>query len=372
MRIVILNPFMRSGYSGPTVLMHRLFGELVSRGLRVIAIGREAPSERVRGIEYVTLHGPALQSCGGQLVWLLQCSRWLFVHRKSYDLVHIHGAYLYNLMPSLVSRKLARPYVILPVAVDADLRMGARSNRIPLVRSFKRRAVSGSLAGFALAQGNVREFEEWGLSAGKVYRINNPAAADFFREPPAARTSPHTLVFVGEMGYRKAPHIVVWVLAKLVEAGWTDAHAIFIGPYQDEDYRRFFESVVGAGLADRVHVVGYVADVASLLQSVHGLFLLLSSQEGLPGALAEAMAHGMPVVVTAVGAMGQVVSDSGAGLIVEASVQETFDAVSRIWRDPTLYREMGLRAAAYARVHFSPQAAASTYLKALTTIEGSL
>lgn len=152
-----------------------------------------------------------------------------------------------------------------------------------------------------------------------------------------------------------------------------DAHAIFIGPYQDEDYRRFFESVVGAGLADRVHVVGYVADVvSSSLQSVHGLFLLLSSQEGLPGALAEAMAHGMPVVVTAVGAMGQVVVRFGCWPNRRSQragdFRRCFEDLARpysLQRNGTLGRRPMLG-------YTSPQAAASTYLKALTTIEGSL
>lgn len=70
-------------------------------------------------------------------------------------------------------------------------------------------------------------------------------------------------------------------------------------------------------LGGRLRLVGpVVGDAKSrLLQSADG-FVLPSLAEGLPMALLEAMAAGLPVVVTAVGAMPEVVRDGKEGYVV--------------------------------------------------------
>jgi glycosyltransferase involved in cell wall biosynthesis len=47
------------------------------------------------------------------------------------------------------------------------------------------------------------------------------------------------------------------------------------------------------------------------------MFVLLSHAEGMPVALLEAMASGLPCVVTDVGTMARVVADASCGVVVE-------------------------------------------------------
>jgi glycosyltransferase involved in cell wall biosynthesis len=69
------------------------------------------------------------------------------------------------------------------------------------------------------------------------------------------------------------------------------------------------------GVAERVVFAGPRTDVARLLPAFD-VFALPSSSEGLPVALLEAMAAGLAAVVTAVGAMPQVVENGRSGLVV--------------------------------------------------------
>lgn len=73
----------------------------------------------------------------------------------------------------------------------------------------------------------------------------------------------------------------------------------------------------GLGLADHVHFLGYRKDVERLLRAMD-VFVLASIAEGMPGALLEAMAAGVPCISTAVGGVPDVLESGRFGTLVEA------------------------------------------------------
>ena len=84
----------------------------------------------------------------------------------------------------------------------------------------------------------------------------------------------------------------------------------------DGELRPRLEALVGElGLRDVVRVLGWRRDVPELLQAMD-LFLLTSLFEGLPRAVLQAMAAGVPVVATAVDGTPEVVEDGVTGLLV--------------------------------------------------------
>jgi sugar transferase (PEP-CTERM/EpsH1 system associated) len=74
--------------------------------------------------------------------------------------------------------------------------------------------------------------------------------------------------------------------------------------------------IESVGLAGHVQLLGNRTDVAALL-SEFDIFALSSIAEGMPGAVLEAMASGLPVVATRVGGVGEVVVDGATGTLVE-------------------------------------------------------
>jgi glycosyltransferase involved in cell wall biosynthesis len=99
------------------------------------------------------------------------------------------------------------------------------------------------------------------------------------------------------------------------------------------------------GVGDRVRFLGHRHDVPALLAAAD-LFVLPSLYEGLPLAVLEAMAAGVPVIATAIGGTDEVVRDGETGTLVPpASSEALAAAITRTLAD----REHASRLALAAR-----------------------
>jgi glycosyltransferase involved in cell wall biosynthesis len=108
----------------------------------------------------------------------------------------------------------------------------------------------------------------------------------------------------------------------------------------------------GRLVADRVHLLGFRADIAGILAAAD-VFVLPSLSEGLPLALLEAMFAGCPIVASNVGEVSVALAHGEAGVLVEAGNPAALAAaIDGLLRDPARARELGLRAARRAAAEY--------------------
>jgi glycosyltransferase involved in cell wall biosynthesis len=94
-------------------------------------------------------------------------------------------------------------------------------------------------------------------------------------------------------------------------------------------------------LGDRIRFLGVRNDVPAILLACD-VFVLTSLSEAAPLTLLEAMATGLPVVVTAVGGMPEIVRDGVEGLVApRQDVDKIATALDRLLRDPKMAATMG-------------------------------
>jgi glycosyltransferase involved in cell wall biosynthesis len=118
-------------------------------------------------------------------------------------------------------------------------------------------------------------------------------------------------------------HILPWKghrellqAASLVHAVHPEAHFAVAGAPSDAALAaELCEARKASGLEDCFHYLGPVAHTAPLYAAA-SVVCLLSSSEGLPNTLLEAMAAGRPVVATDVGGTREVVDDGVTGYLV--------------------------------------------------------
>lgn len=106
------------------------------------------------------------------------------------------------------------------------------------------------------------------------------------------------------------------------------------------------------GLSELVRFVGYVEDVRPHLREAD-LFVLSSDKEGLPLALLEAMACGLPAIVTEVGGTGEVVVQNETGLLVRRGDAEGLArGIRQLLGNAGAREKMGLAARRRIHEHF--------------------
>jgi len=114
-----------------------------------------------------------------------------------------------------------------------------------------------------------------------------------------------------------------------------------------------------AGLAQRVRFAGQQRDVAPWLASLDVFALPSTANEGVPQALLQAMAAGIPCVTTAAGAIPEIARDGVTALVVPPGDPAALaSAIDRLLRD----RPLGERLAAAARADVVPRFGLATML----------
>jgi glycosyltransferase involved in cell wall biosynthesis len=140
-------------------------------------------------------------------------------------------------------------------------------------------------------------------------------------------------------------------MAAQVRTSFPGARFVVVGggPLHSE-YEELARSL---GLDETMLFLGERGDVPALLASMD-VFVLASKSEGLPNVVMEAMAMGLPCVVTAVGDAKLLVSDGETGFVVPAGdVGSIATAVGKLLADRPLAEQMGRRGASRMDAEFT-------------------
>lgn len=161
------------------------------------------------------------------------------------------------------------------------------------------------------------------------------------------------IVSVGRLNRQKNQALLIRAFSKI--AGETQDNLLLYG---QGELRDELQSLIDAlGLTSRVKLMGVSADVPNAIKGAK-LFVLSSDYEGLPNALLEAMALGLPCVSTdCLGGGPAMVIESGVnGLLVPMGDEEALSgALSHMLQKPEEALRMG-RAARETAKGFHPDA----------------
>ena len=155
---------------------------------------------------------------------------------------------------------------------------------------------------------------------------------------------------VARLSYEKGLDVLIDAAAH-VRDHVPDARYVVVGdgPLRDTLQRR----ITAAGLENVVRLVGFRKDISTIL-SAADLFVLPSLSEGMPNAVLEAYAAGLPVVTTSAGGLSEAVAHEVSGLLVSPGNAEALaTAITRVLQDETLRCRLMHDGQAWARKRFS-------------------
>jgi len=182
-----------------------------------------------------------------------------------------------------------------------------------------------------------------GAEVAVVPNIHRPRAV----LPALAERRRGSLLFVGWFVHPPNADAVLWFVREVLpqlRRVVPDVEVVIVGDSPPPEIRKLEES-------RGVRVTGYVPDTTPYLDAAWVSIAPLRYGAGMKGKVGEAMAAGLPVVTTSIGAEGMELKDGVTALV--ADTPEAFaDAVRRLCTDDALHQEISARALAHVRERY--------------------
>lgn len=159
-----------------------------------------------------------------------------------------------------------------------------------------------------------------GILPSKLRFIPNGVDTEIFRSAPKTDylhsivnivPGTHLVGFVGRLSPEKGPDIFIQV-ASNVHKKLPDCHFVLVG--EGPMRGRLQNEINSLGLGNHIHLAGLQSDMPQVYASLD-LVVSTSYSEGMPLAMMEAMASGLPIVATNVGGVIDIVEVGGTGLL---------------------------------------------------------
>jgi glycosyltransferase involved in cell wall biosynthesis len=305
--------------------------------------------------------GIPVRSFGGSVparirghVFALRVAWTLLADLRRYDLIYFLMPGLQVALGTLAARLLGKPFMMKFSGSNEIRRL--KNSRVGRVQLRFLDMWAGAI--MVLNPGMMVEAAECGLRASKLLWMPNPVNLEEFcplapdvRSALRARLGiaeeSEVVLFVGRLAPEKELASLVRGFAG-VAALRPRALLVLVG---DGPCREEMQRIAGKlAEAGRIQFTGAVPSSAvHQWVQIADVFALVSSLEGLPVSLIEAMATGLPVVVSDIPANRQLVDPGIEGLVVELkNVEAIGSALNSILSDNGARRRMG--AAARARI----------------------
>jgi glycosyltransferase involved in cell wall biosynthesis len=257
------------------------------------------------------------------------------VRRRGIGIVNFHRSEGTVLMAGALRALSPRPII---VRTRGEMRRIRKTpfNRIAWLRSFDAIVASGR----AVAAGVEQDL---GLPLGSVGVI--PYGVDIGRFAPGGRQEvPAVIGYVGRLGPVKGVSHLLDAAQRLVGRGAEFTLKLLVkdpGEYPSE-YASIDRRVHGPLLAGRVLLEGHVPDLPSVMRGMTAGVVSSVGSEANCRTAAELMACAVPLVVTGVGSLPEVVEHGVTGFVVPPADDGAMaEALARILADPAETLRMG-------------------------------
>lgn len=326
-----------------------------------------ASSEVVDGIP-VFRSGPSGRSSRFRWLFMLTCIPLLIRKRKMYDVILVPGFRVLGIAAVLLTVLLGKRSVLKAECIGEmsgefftggldSLKMKRSAFLFRMLLSLRNRWLAKASAFVSMYTEMTGEFEDNGAPAEKITMI--PQSVDQNKYCSASAEEKQELrqklglpandrlaIFTGRIVSYKGVPVLVDVWRKIRDA-YSDVTLVICGDggvdiFACEDEIKAF--VKEHKLEDSILLPGAVRNVDEYMRAAD-MFVLPTENDAFPLCLLEAMACGMPIITTTVGAIKDVITHEDTGLVMQpGSGEELHVCLTRLLDDAALGKRIGLRA----------------------------
>lgn len=298
-------------------------------------------------------------------------SRWLAAHVDDYDLVHIHALFSFSAtVGAFWANRRGVPYLVRPLGV---LNTWGMENRRPFLKRLSMRWIERRVLARAAAIHFTSEQERseaaFAVSGARSVIIPNPVADLDAEENPKVFPMRHpklagkrVILFLSRLDPKKGLDLLLDAFAQ-VRAAIPNAALVVAGSGEDAFVARARAHARRLGLEQDIIWAGFLKGAAKR-EAFAGadVFVLPSYSENFGIAVVEAMAMGLPVIVSDQVGIHQEVTRANAGMAVSCDAREVTKAILRTLENEALRKEMAQNARRLAQ-EFAPPAVTARLLE---------
>jgi glycosyltransferase involved in cell wall biosynthesis len=367
---------------GVELMVARLSAELARGGLDVTVMTRQSdppspPEERIGCVRVRRLApGGVLKGVGWRaviplLAFFVRLAAALIREARRYDLLIVSGMKTIPLVAVPLGTLLGKPCIVrvestseldAPGIAEHPERPAGPLGRLMngLLASLRRTALVRADGVIALSKALGDRLLEWGVAAPRIRQIANAIDLRAFSpanaaERAALRTelalprSATLMIYVGRLSRAKGIDLLVRMWPQMSERH-PELHLLIAGAGRDshDNCEAQLREQLRSGMPgrERVHMLGET-DRVHLYLKASDLYILPSEYEGFSVAIIEALASGLPALLTPVGSVPELIRDGENGFIFAARDAEALvGAVDAAFAVRERWPQIGRRARA--------------------------
>jgi len=318
-------------------------------------------------VTYFPVHAPRFwETC-------LPLGRALRADAGKFDLMHLHSLYMYHdRAGAAAARRAGIPYIVRPHGtLDPYIFKRRRTRKAIFEWWFQNRVLEQAAALHYTTE------DEWRLAAPVSrnphgFVVPNGLDTDEFADLPekGAFRAKHPeignrpiVLFLGRLNFKKGLDLLAPAFGRVLAAGH-DAHLVIGGP-DDDMAEKTRGWLAAADALDRTTFTGMITGDDKLAALVDAsMFVLPSYSENFGIAVAEAMACGLPVIISDAVNIWPEVESAEAGLVGPCDIDITARNIMQILDNPARASEMGANGIRLVRDRYSWDGIAPTLEKA--------
>lgn len=253
-----------------------------------------------------------------QLPFFIICA---FFHALKYskhlDIIHAHWI-LYGFIGSLISKVRGIPFVITLHGSDVAIMKSSRIFKFLGIISLKQASKVICVSNYL-----KNEIQPFVQDNSKVSVFpNGLGAAEKFMDAEQAMHDSPTLLWIGRFSEEKNVPLLLDII-KLILKKFPSAKLYLVGSGPQEEFLK--KEVVKRSLDSHVIFTGKISPQRTYTYYAQSdVFVLPSHREGFGVVLIEAMATGVPVVASNVGAIPEIIDNKQTGFLAESNNAKDF------------------------------------------------
>lgn len=185
---------------------------------------------------------------------------------------------------------------------------------------------------------NVKYIPGVGIDGKKFSRYATDVERNVLKEKYGLNKDDSIVLSVGELCDRKNHRVMIKAIAQL-----NNENVKYVICGQGDKEKELKQLVKELKVEDKVLFMGYQKNINEFLQ-LADLYAFPSLQEGLPVALMEAMANGLPIVASKIRGNTDLIEDGKNGYLVSANESKEFcEKISFLLQHPEVCTEMRIQ-----------------------------